>query len=76
MGIAQGNSGAMNIVPGASSVFGAGNPNSMFYTGQHIEQAIYMPAGNFYKNYTTGNMITNYSQVKNIDIRRWNFKRF
>src|SRR5690606_37507778 len=32
MGIKQGNSGAMNVVPGASRVFGAGNPNSAFYT--------------------------------------------
>jgi hypothetical protein len=76
MGIVQGNSGVMNKVPGASRVFGAGNPASLFYTGQHIEKAIYIPAADFYKNYSTGSTYSKYSQVQNIDIRRWNFKRF
>ncbi len=76
MGIVQGNSGVMNKVPGASRIFDAGNPQSMFYTGQHIEKAIYIPAADFYKNYSTGSTYSNYSHVRNIDIRRWNFKRF
>ena len=76
MGIKQGNSGAMNIVPGASRVFGAGNPNSAFYTGKPIESAIYVPAANFYKNYTTGKTITNYSTAKNIVFKRFNFNNF
>ncbi|MDP3443249.1 MAG: RHS repeat-associated core domain-containing protein, partial [Ignavibacteria bacterium] len=76
MGIKQGNSGAMNIVPGASRVFGAGNPNSSFYTGKPIESSIYVPAANFYKNYTTGGTISNYSTTKNIVFKRFNFSKF
>jgi hypothetical protein len=76
MGINQGNSGAMNIVPGSSRIFGAGNPSSAFYTGKQIESAIYVPAANFYKNYTTGKTITHFSSKKNIEFRRFNFSKF
>ena len=76
MGIKQGNAGAMNIVPGASRVFGAGNPKSAFYTGKPIESAIYVPAANFYKNYSTGDIISNYSTQKNIVFKRFNFNKF
>jgi len=74
--IVQGNSGAMNIIPGASSILGAGNPNSAFYTGQPIESAIYFTKTDYYKNLSTGNVINNYSTAKHINIRRWRFNAF
>lgn len=76
MGIVQGNSGALNIIPGSSWALGASNPSSSSYTGQRIEKAIYLPSADFYKNYSSGRTYENFSQVRNIDIRRWNFKRF
>lgn len=76
MGLKQGNSGALNAIPGASRIFGAGNPASAFYTGKPIESAIFVPAASFYKNYTTGKIIPNYSTQKNIELRRWNFNGF
>lgn len=76
IGISQGNSGVLNKIPGASRFFGAGNPNSIAYTGKPIEGAIYIPAADFYKNFTTGTMIPHYSEQKNIEFKRWNFSNF
>jgi hypothetical protein len=73
IGIHQGNSGLINIVPGASRIFAAGNPTSLFYTGKPVEIGIYIPKLDFYKNYSTGNIYENYSKLKNIEFRRWNF---
>ena len=60
MGIKQGNSGFMNKIPGASQILGGSNPSSIFYIGKPIQNAIYIPAADFYKNYTTGKTISNY----------------
>lgn len=74
--ISQGNSGILNIVPGSSSILGAGNPNSSFYTGKPIEKGWIDVNANVYFNNTKGRTIRNYSNTKNIEVRRWNFKRF
>ncbi|MEA4937832.1 MAG: hypothetical protein VB102_14530, partial [Paludibacter sp.] len=75
VGISQGNSGVLNVIPGASRI-GAGNPNSIFYTGKPIERGSYDIYAGVYFNQTTNKIINNYQTVKNIDVRRWNFLKF
>jgi RHS repeat-associated protein len=74
--VAQGNSGLLNGVPGSSSILGAGNPNSSFYTGKPIERGWVDVNANVYFNNTKGTTTSNYSNTKNIDIKRWNFSGF
>jgi RHS repeat-associated protein len=74
--VAQGNSGLLNGVPGSSTIFDAGNPNSFFYTGKPIERGWIDVNANVYFNNTKGTTISNYSNAKNIDVRRWNFSVF
>lgn len=76
MGIRQGNSGGLNWVPGSSRILGASNPQSAFYTGTKIENAIYVPNLDYYKNYTKNSDIENYWTAKNIAFKRWNFSNF
>lgn len=59
-----------------SGVLNAGNPRSLFYTGKSIERGSYDINAGVYFNQTTGKIINNYRTVKNIDVRRWNFKTF
>ncbi len=74
--IAQGNSGILNEVPGSSSILGAGDPNSSFYTGKPIERGWVDVNANVYFNNTKGTTTSNYSNAKNINVRRWNFSGF
>jgi len=74
--IAQGNSGVLNKIPYSSAILKAGNPNSSFYTGKPIERAVLTLNTNTYWNRATGRTYENYSKVKNIDVRRWNFLNF
>jgi RHS repeat-associated protein len=76
VGISQGNSGILNGVRVVSGVLNAGNPRSLFYTGKSIERGSYDINAGVYFNQTTGKIINNYRTVKNIDVRRWNFKTF
>ena len=74
--IAQGNSGILNGVPGSSRILDSGNPNSSFYTGKPIERGWIDVNANVYFNNTKGTTTNNYSNTKNIDVRRWNFLGF
>ncbi|OJX92485.1 MAG: hypothetical protein BGP01_07690 [Paludibacter sp. 47-17] len=74
--IAQGNSGILNGVPGSSSILGAGDPNSSFYTGKPIERGWIDVNANVYFNNTKRTTTSNYSNAKNIEVRRWNFTGF
>ena len=71
--IIQGNSGALNVIPS----FGrGGNPKSSLYTGKTLESAAYDIKKNYYYNYTTGKQYSNFSSVRNIELRTWNFYKF
>ena len=76
VGITQGNSDWLNKIPGSSKFLGAGNPNSSFYTGTSIEKGSYNVNANVYTNHTTGKIYNKYSTVRNIVVRRWNFRNF
>ena len=71
--IVQGNSGLLNGIPGGSRL-GGGNPQSMLYTGTTLERGFYLPQANYYENTTTGKSYINFSEKRNLELRRFNFK--
>ncbi|HRP03225.1 MAG TPA: hypothetical protein PLE30_11315 [Candidatus Kapabacteria bacterium] len=74
--IFQGNSGYLNWIPASSRVLGAGNPSSIFYTGQQIQTGhIYKSTGT-YVNFITKQFYSEYTKSFSVVGAKWNFQNW